>query len=42
MLGRDGLEGHSDPFDGPRIGPKHHFFEFCRFREVNKTRPRPV
>jgi hypothetical protein len=37
MPGSGGLECHDDPFDGQQYGPKHHIFEFCRFRDVNRT-----
>ena len=42
MLGCDGLEWRDDPLDTPRIKPKHHIFEFRRFREVDWSCPRPT
>jgi hypothetical protein len=37
MLGCDGLECHGDPFNLPLSELKNHVFEFCRFREVDRS-----
>ena len=40
MLGCDGLEHHGDPFDPPQPRLETYIFEFCRFREVDRSRLR--
>ena len=42
MFRCDGSECHDDPFDTPRNGLKQHIFEFCCFREVDRSGRGPV
>ena len=40
VVGGDGLECRDDPSDSPWSGTKNQIVEFCRFREVHRSRAR--